>query len=411
MQDVEPILERNAWLRAESQKSDWGRHIASIPNVILVRWMNEDGVNVLGMSSEEWGSYIRRKLGDPDWRHLRVDRQAACACLCAPSATSAFALRASADECGGRPARRSPKAEGGRGGRVHRLWTALSTPLTQIHIQCKIMLSRAPVDRPTDLPDFRNPPLNEVVLGVQFSPARGYSQIRAGEVWALYKSKFPLVEEQPPLTPVFETFGRLQPMQMNLGIITGASHDRFWFLTPEKDELIQFQEDRLLHNWRKVGEGTNEYPRFERMIEKFERELGGLEGYFATLSPQTLAINQCEVTYVNHIPWTGAAGNDASRWLRFLQFGDSLAEEFSITFRRTIPSPTNQPIGRLICEASAALADGKRVIRLSLTARGAPARPDVSAALDFLQRGREIVVRAFAQLTTEAAHQEWQRVQ
>ena len=74
VQDVAPILARNAMLRAEPQKSDWGRHIASIPNVILVRWMNEDGVNPLGMSSEEWGKYIRRKLDDPDWRHLRVDR-------------------------------------------------------------------------------------------------------------------------------------------------------------------------------------------------------------------------------------------------------------------------------------------------------------------------------------------------
>ena len=74
VQDVAPILERNAALRAAPQKSDWGRHIASIPNVILVRWMNEDGVNPLGMSSEEWGRYIRRKLDDPDWRNLRVDK-------------------------------------------------------------------------------------------------------------------------------------------------------------------------------------------------------------------------------------------------------------------------------------------------------------------------------------------------
>ena len=74
VQDVEDILERNARLRAEPQKSDWGRHIASIPNVILVRWMNEDGVSPLGMSSEEWGRYIKRKLDDPDWRFLRVDR-------------------------------------------------------------------------------------------------------------------------------------------------------------------------------------------------------------------------------------------------------------------------------------------------------------------------------------------------
>jgi len=41
-QDVEPILERNAALRGEPQKSDWGRHVATIPNVILVRWLNEE---------------------------------------------------------------------------------------------------------------------------------------------------------------------------------------------------------------------------------------------------------------------------------------------------------------------------------------------------------------------------------
>ena len=73
-QDVEDILEHNKELRRDPQRSDWGRHVASIPNVVLVRWMNEDGVNVLGMSSEEWGKYIRRKLDDPDWRHLRVDK-------------------------------------------------------------------------------------------------------------------------------------------------------------------------------------------------------------------------------------------------------------------------------------------------------------------------------------------------
>ena len=74
VQDVEPILARNQALRAQPQRSDWGRHIATIPNVILVRWMNEDGVNVLGMSSDEWGAFVRKKLRDPDWRHLRVDR-------------------------------------------------------------------------------------------------------------------------------------------------------------------------------------------------------------------------------------------------------------------------------------------------------------------------------------------------
>ena len=73
-QDVEPILERNKALQAEPQRADWGRHIGTIPNVILVKWMNEEGANVLKMSSDEFGKFIKRKLADPDWRWLRTDK-------------------------------------------------------------------------------------------------------------------------------------------------------------------------------------------------------------------------------------------------------------------------------------------------------------------------------------------------
>lgn len=74
MQDVQPILERNRALRGKAQTSDWGRHIATIPNVVIVKWMNEEGADVLRMSGEEFGAFIRKKLDDPDWRHLRVDK-------------------------------------------------------------------------------------------------------------------------------------------------------------------------------------------------------------------------------------------------------------------------------------------------------------------------------------------------
>jgi len=75
-QDVEAILERNAQLRSAPQRGDWGRHIATIPNIVLVRWMMEEGADVLRMSGPEFGEFIRRKLDDPDWRHLRTDCQA-----------------------------------------------------------------------------------------------------------------------------------------------------------------------------------------------------------------------------------------------------------------------------------------------------------------------------------------------
>jgi hypothetical protein len=76
-QDVEPILERNHYLRSVEQKSDWGRHIASIPNVILVRWFNEEyerGNVSLRMFTKEFDAIVAKKLRDPDWAYLRTDK-------------------------------------------------------------------------------------------------------------------------------------------------------------------------------------------------------------------------------------------------------------------------------------------------------------------------------------------------
>lgn len=76
VQDVEPILERNALLRTMEQKSDWGRHVASIPNVIMERWFNEEyqrGNVSLRLYSKEMDAIVARKLKDPEWAYLRTD--------------------------------------------------------------------------------------------------------------------------------------------------------------------------------------------------------------------------------------------------------------------------------------------------------------------------------------------------
>jgi hypothetical protein len=65
----------------------------------------------------------------------------------------------------------------------------------------------------------------------------------------------------------------------------------------------------------------------------------------------------------------------------------------------------------LICETGAAIAHGKVILRMTLTARGAPARPDMHAALELLRENRKVVVHAFAELTSETAHKTWKRIQ
>jgi hypothetical protein len=75
-QDCEDIVERNKALQSIPQYSDWARHVASIPCVLLEKWLNEEyerGNVSLRMFSEEFNAVIARKLRDPDWAFLRTD--------------------------------------------------------------------------------------------------------------------------------------------------------------------------------------------------------------------------------------------------------------------------------------------------------------------------------------------------
>ena len=72
-QDIETILDRNKYLQNEAQTwaGDW-HHIGSIPNVVIEKWMNDEGVNILKMPADEWGQFIKRKLRDPENMWLRT---------------------------------------------------------------------------------------------------------------------------------------------------------------------------------------------------------------------------------------------------------------------------------------------------------------------------------------------------
>lgn len=264
--------------------------------------------------------------------------------------------------------------------------------------------------RPGNLPDFEDPPLNEVVLGVQFSPLKEYQQIRAGEVWGLFKSEYPNVQELQPLEPVFETFGL--PHQSTFGdmrLIPGPWHNRYWFLRSTRDELIQFQPDRLIHNWRKVGDQTNEYSRFERMLDRFSAELHKLEEFAGTLTPQELLVNQCEVTYVNHIPEREGRLHFAS-WFRGLSLDGIEAEDVNAVLREVLLGSDGKPLGRIIIEIKSGIKPSdKRIIVFNITVRGAPNSPRIESALSFIERAREIIVHRFAEVTTSEAHVVWGR--
>ncbi len=266
--------------------------------------------------------------------------------------------------------------------------------------------------RPCDLPDFHNPPLKEVVVGIQFATPKEYQQIYAAKVWELFDREYPKVEEHSSLPPSFETFG-LPSGQPGLNLLVGPVHNRYWFLSPDGDEAVQFQRDRLLHNWRKVGDGQNVYPRFESMIQRFQDEVERFQAYVNRLSTQVLIINQCEVSYINQIEPSPGEELKAPDWIQFLRFSrHKEPDDFSIVLREVIRDSNGKPYARFVCETAIGVkADQQKIIQLTLTVRGSPEGKGIDSAFEFLSKGRELIVHRFAELTTDAAHQKWERVQ
>lgn len=261
--------------------------------------------------------------------------------------------------------------------------------------------------RPADLPDYGAPPLNELVLGVQFAPIPGYSTVDAGAIWDLFRSEFPVVQEQPPLAPQFETFGGgpSPGVQIQFGPMIGPM--RLWFVTEQGDHLLQFQPDRLLLNWRQNGEGT--YPRYEQIATAFQECLCKLRNHVQAAKGYELDINQIEITYINIIPVEDVS--EQSKWLRiFPAFGFPI-ETMSANFAEIAQSEDGKPIARLHHELRSVVSiDGRnKAFQLNLTYRGKPTLPGIDGALELLGKGRVAIVKRFTELTTNEAHDAWKR--
>jgi hypothetical protein len=71
--DVSPTLEMNKALQSIPQtRTDGLKHVASIPAIIIEKWMIEDGVNIFALRGYEQTQYFNKKLDDPQWAHLKT---------------------------------------------------------------------------------------------------------------------------------------------------------------------------------------------------------------------------------------------------------------------------------------------------------------------------------------------------
>src|SRR6266478_6911670 len=105
------------------------------------------------------------------------------------------------------------------------------------------------VGRPSDLPDFDRPPVNEVILSIQFAALEKMKSAHIGLLWARFRAQYPDVIEQGPINAVFETFGAppLPGPPIRFEQFLSPPMPRYWFEKSGTPDLLQVQQDRIIH--------------------------------------------------------------------------------------------------------------------------------------------------------------------
>lgn len=264
-----------------------------------------------------------------------------------------------------------------------------------------------------DVLDFANPPVIETVLSVQFETIQAMRSVHFGLFWNSVRELFPFTEDKPPISPIIEVASEPSPQAMQFHLEQlDFSLNRLWLLNSAGTELIQIQNDRFIKNWKQSADNVA-YPHYEPVLKPaFEQDFKNFQAFLSNQQLGETKINQCEVTYVNHI----MSGEGWNTWDEveniftfFTQFPDTpypgKGEEVRFHTRFPIYGPNGEWIGRLRVDVQPALraSDKKPMYVMNLTARGM-----IGNGYDFLDIGRRYIVNSFKNLTTTKMHEIWE---
>lgn len=137
------------------------------------------------------------------------------------------------------------------------------------------------------LPSYSNPPVIEVVFGVFFKKLDAMKLPHSGIFWQKIQEDFPKCTHASPLV-----FSKFEGAELPL--------PRVWFINKNETNLIQYQTDCFLFNWRKMP-GAGEYPRYSVVKSAFERYHKIFKEFVQENELGEIDYQKCELTYINHI--------------------------------------------------------------------------------------------------------------
>jgi uncharacterized protein (TIGR04255 family) len=265
------------------------------------------------------------------------------------------------------------------------------------------------------LPSFDDPPVVETVLGVEFASLSKWSVPYFGLFWNTIRDEYPRFEVRPPLDQQEERFGDEKKTLAFQGLsieLLNQPRVRCWFHETDERRMLQVQQDRFVHNWRKQG-APDVYPRYERIRSIFEREWQRFTQFVDDEGLGPISLTHCEVSYVNHL-------EQGREWqtLQDLHRVLTICGDFQRTHLPALEGvqmvasfAKDQENTRLRVTLQHAIRnrDLREILQLTLSARGRPTGASSNDILAWMDSARAWVVQAFADVTTTDMHRIWKR--
>lgn len=259
-------------------------------------------------------------------------------------------------------------------------------------------------------PEFKEPPLIETVLAVQFVPLRGLSSAHIGLFWNRLGDEWDRADE-------VDAVGQILPWDGAPGgplgdaVVVHGRMSRLRFLHSTKSRLLQIENGWFVFNWRRLGE-ADAYPRFKTLLPEFLELLSKWRSFLAEQKLGDVVANLWEVTYVNAIE-KGKIWQSPSDWPKLLPkmlaapvLGD-LGAPTTGGFRWLFGLPGGAGMLEVSLDHVLGPTEGREALRMTQLARGQIA--DSSRLEPGLQVGHDAIVAAFEAMTSEEAQQHWGR--
>lgn len=265
------------------------------------------------------------------------------------------------------------------------------------------------------LPDYSKPPVNEVVLGVQFDALENFGAVHPGLFWQKIRESYPIFSVQPPIASTTETFGEQgQPEAKVQALLSRVPPvPRCWFLDTPENRLVQLQPDRFLYNWKKVT-GIEDYPHYDVIFPEFKKQW---QSFLSFAEEETLGaakLNHWEVTYVNHI-YQGEGWNDLGDLHKLFPIlsnnvlADHLKTPENINLTLAYSYPDEFTRLHIVLTTAYRRKDNALLLQFKFTARGKLDSDDNEPLYRCLDFGHKIIVSNFTDLTSPEAHTLWER--